>query len=394
MRSNVSINPAVLGANIAGARKRLGLTQATLAERIGVSRPTLIAFEAGQKPPAEPQIERLARELSVSVRDLLSLGAPDPALAVRFRALRGAEQAEHALQKLEDYGRRYLNLELLAKDRISRREPPPYSLDRVTNVERAAEELAATERLRLGLGDGPLPDLRAALEEDAGLRIFGLDELRKTKISGVFAYSETFGALVGFNIEHDPRRIRWTLCHEYAHFLVDRYEPEVTPDAFERSPRKDRREVLADSFASNFLMPATGLSRRFSEMLSDASGELRVSHLIMLAQFFDVSFQAMVQRLEELGRISTGTYELLKSRGFKPHEAENILGLDPRTPFERLPARYVFLVATLYDRGILSEGDVAVYLNVDRLQARELLQSLPEPDDADSGLDFPIEVLN
>ena len=394
MPSSLNINPATLGASIAAARKRLGLTQAALADRISVSRPTLISFEAGQRLPAEAQIESLARELNLSIRDLLSLGAPDPALAVRFRALKAGQSADLALQRLEDFGRRYVRLETLARDRIARREPPLFSLERISNVERAAEELAATERLRLGLGDGPLPDLRAAFEEDAGLRIFGLDELQKTRISGVFAYSEPYGALVGFNTGHDPRRVRWTLCHEYAHYLADRYEPEVTEDNVERSSRKDRRETFADAFAAHFLMPAAGLSRRFSEMLNDAGGELRVSHLIMLGQFFEVSFQAIVQRLEDVGRISAGTYELLKSHGFKPHEAENILGLGPRAPLDRLPSRYLFLVATLYDRGNLSEGDIASYLNVDRLHAREILQRLPEPDDAESGLDFPIEVLN
>jgi len=102
----------------------------------------------------------------------------------------------------------------------------------------------------------------------------------------------------------------------------------------------------------------------------------------------------MVQRLEEIERIPKGTYQLLKARGFKPHEAETLLGLDPRAQLDRFPARYLFLVATLYYRGDLSEGDVATYLHVDRLRAREIIQGLPESDDADSGLDLPIEVLH
>ena len=392
MPSSIRTNPATLGANITAARKRRSLTQANLAERLGISRPTLIAFESGQRLPTEEQISGIARELQITLRDLLSLGAPDHALTVRFRALRGGEGAEVALERLEDYGRRYHLLEELTNDRIARREPPLFSMERVTNIQRAAEELAATERLRLGLGDGPLPDLRATFEEDAGLRIFGLDELRKTKISGIFAYSEVYGALIGFNSGHDSRRVRWTLCHEYAHYLANRFELEVTEDR-EPSSRRDRHEVFADTFAAHFLLPTTGVSRRFSEMLNDAGGELRVSHLILLAQFFEVSFHAMVQRLEDLDRISSGTYDLLKSRGFKPHEAESILGLGARPQLERFPSRYVFLVATLYHRGEISEGDAAAYFHVDRLRAREILQGLPEPDDADSGLDFPIEVL-
>jgi Zn-dependent peptidase ImmA (M78 family)/DNA-binding XRE family transcriptional regulator len=392
------VDPAVVGANIAHARKRRpGVTQDAVAKSVGISRPTYIAIEAGQRLPTELQLDAIARYLEASLREILSLAAPDAAVSVRFRKLRGVEQSQDALEALEEYGRRYATLERLAQDRIVRREPPTFSLDRARNVERAAEELAATERLRLGLGDGPLPDLRAVFEEDAGLRIFGLDELRKTRISGIFAYSAEYGPLVGFNTAHDSRRVRWTLCHEYAHFLTERYEPEVTLDEGERSGRKDRGEVFADAFAARFLMPSTGLSRRFSEMLNDAGGELKVAHLLMLAQFFEVSFQALARRLEELGRITRGTYAMLNERGFKPRGAESALGFVSRPPIDRLPFRYIFLVATLYANGLVSEGDAAAYLRTDRLTARGILLAVPESgergaEDAVPGLDTPIGV--
>jgi Zn-dependent peptidase ImmA (M78 family)/DNA-binding XRE family transcriptional regulator len=389
------VDPAVLGASVAHARKKAGFTQDSLAKQIGVSRPTLIAMESGQRPITELELHAIAQKLGSSVRDFLNLGAPDVSASVRFRALRGADDSQPALEALEDFGRRYVRLEQLAKDRIVRREPATFMLERATNTERAGEELAATERLRLGLGDGPLPDLRVVFEEDAGLRIFGLEELRRTRISGLFAYSREYGPLVGFNAAHDPRRVRWTLCHEYAHYLSERYEPEITIEG--RPGRRDRREVFADSFAAHFLMPATGLSRRFSEMLSDAGGELKVAHLLMLAQFFEVSFQAITQRLEEIGRVTAGTYEMLRERGFKPLEAETLLGFE-RRPLDRLPFRYVFLVATLHARGLLSEGDAATFLRTDRLAARQLLQGVPEAGEADDGsepgLDTPIGVAN
>lgn len=388
------VDPAVLGANIAHARKKAAKTQDALARAVGISRPTLIAIESGQRLPSEVQLHQIATLLHCTVRDLLSLGAPDEAIAVRFRSLRGADQGQAALDALEDYGRRYVRLEQLSNDRIVRREPVPFALDRVNNVQRAAEELAATERLRLGLGDGPLPDLRRVFEEDAGLRIFGLEQLAKTKISGLFAYSREYGGLVGFNAAHDPRRIRWTLCHEYAHYLTERFEPELTIEIDSRTGRRDRRELFADAFAASFLMPTTGISRRFSDILSDANGEFKVAHLVLMAQFFDVSFQAVTQRLEDIGRITRGTYEMLMQRGFKPREAEQILGLGERRMFDRLPFRYVFLVATLYARGAISEGDVAAYLHTDRLSAREILQAVPEADASDLGLDTPVGVAN
>ena len=38
--------------------------------------------------------------------------------------------------------------------------------------EQRGEEVAAEERTRLGLGDGPVADLRALLEEAVGVRVF------------------------------------------------------------------------------------------------------------------------------------------------------------------------------------------------------------------------------
>ncbi len=385
------VDPVVVGANIAYARKKARKTQDYLSKVLGISRPTLIAIESGHRHVNELELHTIAKSVDSSVRDLVSLGVPDPSATVRFRSLRGSDESRTALDALEDFGRRYVHLEKLANDRIVRREPPMFSLERAVSMERAAEELAATERQRLGLGDGPLPDLRVVFEEDAGLRIFGLEELRTTKISGMFAYSGEYGPLVGFNAAHDPRRVRWTLCHEYAHYLSERYELEVTEEW--KPGRRDRREQFADAFAAHFLMPRTGVSRRFSEVLSDAEGELKVAHLLMLAQFFEVSFQAVTQRLEEIGRITAGTYEMLRERGFKPLEAETILGFE-RRPLDRLPFRYVFLVATLNARGVLSETDVAAFLHTDRLSARELLHRVPEAgdDDSEPSLDTPIGV--
>jgi Zn-dependent peptidase ImmA (M78 family)/DNA-binding XRE family transcriptional regulator len=397
LSDSVPTDPASLGANIVHARKRAGITQAALAESIGMSRPTLVAIEAGQKRPSEVQLNAIAIATKTSVRDLLSLGPPDAALAVRFSALRGAGEVQSAIDSLEDYARRYARLEQLANDKIVRREPPAFPFERIVNVERAAEELASTERLRLGLGDGPLPDLRIIFEEDAGLRIFGLVELRQSRVSGMFSYSQEYGPVVGFNIAQDSRRIRWTLCHEYAHYLTARFEPEITVEPDAAPLRKDRREIFADAFAARFLMPATGLSRRFSEMLSDAGGELRVAHLVLLAKFFQVSFQAITQRLEEIGRVHRGTYEKLKERGFKAREAEATLGIDRHEePIDRLPFRYVFLVTTLYAKGAISEGDVAAFLHTTRLEAREILQRVPEPGGgarSEAGLDTPVEAV-
>lgn len=67
--------PRVAGAGSFGARlqrlrKDRGLTQAALAEQLGVSKPTVWAWEQGKARPVESRMEALAQALDVAAEDL------------------------------------------------------------------------------------------------------------------------------------------------------------------------------------------------------------------------------------------------------------------------------------------------------------------------------------
>lgn len=62
---------ARLGRNLAARRKSLGLTQAQVAERLGVDTETLSRFERGKHVPSLLTLERLAGVLSATCADLL-----------------------------------------------------------------------------------------------------------------------------------------------------------------------------------------------------------------------------------------------------------------------------------------------------------------------------------
>ena len=61
-----------LSTNIAQARASRGLTQAQVADAVGVSRPTYIKIETGKKEPTLSQAELLTTALGISLDDLLS----------------------------------------------------------------------------------------------------------------------------------------------------------------------------------------------------------------------------------------------------------------------------------------------------------------------------------
>jgi transcriptional regulator with XRE-family HTH domain len=63
--------PVRLGRNLAARRKALGLTQAGVAERLGVDTETLSRFERGKHVPSLLTLERLAAVLATTCSVLL-----------------------------------------------------------------------------------------------------------------------------------------------------------------------------------------------------------------------------------------------------------------------------------------------------------------------------------
>lgn len=86
-----------LGQNIQTARKAKGISQETLAEKIGVSRQALGKWEKDTALPGVDNLQALAQELGVSVDALLGCAAPDAAApAVTLNALRDLLDARDA----------------------------------------------------------------------------------------------------------------------------------------------------------------------------------------------------------------------------------------------------------------------------------------------------------
>jgi transcriptional regulator with XRE-family HTH domain len=70
------VSRAQLGAAVATARSKAGLTQAELAQHAGLEESVLIALEQGQYKPSSDELSRLAQALGVDELDLLRRPAP------------------------------------------------------------------------------------------------------------------------------------------------------------------------------------------------------------------------------------------------------------------------------------------------------------------------------
>ena len=88
-----------LGQNLQAARKAKGLSQETLAEKIGVSRQALGKWEKDIALPGLDNLQAAAQVLGVSVDTLLGTGCTDPAPAVTLDAMRDLLAARDAEQR-------------------------------------------------------------------------------------------------------------------------------------------------------------------------------------------------------------------------------------------------------------------------------------------------------
>jgi len=380
------VDPRTLGLRLQEARKAAGLTQQDVADQIGMARTTVVAIEKGERRIVPHELLQLAPLYGRSVSSLVSKRIITESLVTQFRAAQretgpGFDQATEELQKrAEDY----IELERIAGVPSANRFPPEYDT-KGGAPDRIAEDVATAERNRLGMGDGPIGNLRDRLETDVGIRVFYFPMV--SRIAGVFGYNDVLGACVGVNSNHPRDRRNWTLAHEYGHFLMTRYQVEVTVLTIDK--KLVGKERLADSFAKYFLMPASGLNRRFTEIHRATERGVTLADVCNLANLYQVSVQALVLRLEELSRLPSGIWERLRSEGFEVQQAQKLLGIDANPQMlEHLPRRYVALAVEAFRSGQLSEGQLTRYLRTDRVSVRALMESLLKAIHVENGGEF------
>ena len=138
-------------------------------------------------------------------------------------------------------------------------------------------------------------------------------------------------------------------------------------------------EQLAEAFAKYFLMPTSGLLKRYNDVYSVQQGKFTPTNLFTLAHYYGVSVQALVYRLEEMELLPSGTWERLRDRGLKVRKVQQELGLEeiPKR-IDMAPIHYQHLAIEAFDQALITEGRFADFLDVDRLLARRIAEKLRE----------------
>jgi transcriptional regulator with XRE-family HTH domain/Zn-dependent peptidase ImmA (M78 family) len=371
-----------VGQRIAKAREFLGLTQATVADRLGLARTTQVAIEQGRRPVSVAELYQYAETLSRPLDYFLGLGmwqedadfrpqfrlmmeklealpAAAPRRPGRPKASTEASVERLALMRFEALCRNYLELEKV--NRLPRVAMPELPSPRRLSLQEA-EQLAATLRAHLDVGnDAPIRDLRVRLEDAFGLRVFVSGQMGRL-LAGGFHHPEIGGCLL--MAERPVPRMRFTLAHAVGQLLANRQEAVIEVGS---SSRKNPVDVFASGFALALLLPARGLRERFGAVRTEAS-EVNEVALLYLARTFGVTLAALCARLESLRLVSTSSLKRIEETIRKVGPAEKDLtpqALPDHPKWEPFPERFVFLALRAYRKELINRARLAECLMTD-----------------------------
>lgn len=273
-----------IGQRISAARITKGITQATLADVLGVGSTVMSKIEAGKRRLDGFELAVLAEALGTTSRALLGMTHRTSALAAAARIGSGA--VEPALRR----AREILELDAIADElgldgrAAPRRIGRPTKVSRAATAELAREVLNAAGSARSGIGD-----LVRLAERDYGVDV-AIEPLGDGP-AGVLVQHADDIALVVLNGDDHAARRRFTLAHELGHWLLGDSTPLVVDADLGNNNEIERR---ANNFAVEVLMPEDAVRRVV------ASSSDLICGVVDGLVHFGVSRETFVNRLTEL----------------------------------------------------------------------------------------------
>lgn len=382
-----TIPASEVGRRLRLARDNAGLTQQEATDEIGVARTTLVAIEKGTRRIRIDEAQRLAKLYGVSVNALFRQEAVHVDLVPRFHKLPDADgkAADEAVKIMSCLAKAEVELENLLGIERARNFPAERPI-LPGDVNQQAEADALEFRLCLGIGNAPITDMVKLLEMELGVRIY----VRRVdnRISGVFAYDEALGPCMLLNANHSKTHRAQAAAHECGHFVSTRNKPAVLHTDKDISSREER---YADAFGRAFLMPARAVKQKFQEVTA-GSDKLARQHVIVLADYFGVSCELMVHRLEGLHLVKAGAWDWFQTNGGITDQCvkqvlgnPDIIDKQKEDSGRPIPLRLGMLAAQAYRQKLLTEGQLSELLDLDRMELREILDNLAmEENEADA----------
>jgi Zn-dependent peptidase ImmA (M78 family)/DNA-binding XRE family transcriptional regulator len=398
-----------LGRRLQEARKSVALTQQDVAEQLGLSRESLAQIEAGVRSVNSLEIVRLARLYGRSLSAILleEENPEEEPLTALFRmqeTLAESPELREHLVWFSNVFQEARTIERLIGD-DTRLLPPDYGLRDPRNNAEAydqGQELANQERQRLGLGWGPIPDVAEVISQQG---VWAVSAQMPDNVSGICLFHSTIGAAVVVNQSHHRSRRRFSYAHEYAHVLADRKSRSASVSSSSNS--KELIERRANSFASEFLMPAKGVTELLGRIdkggpsretmwffdnsvegesvvepvekrNAPGSQDIAFHDVAFIADWFQVSYDAAAYRLSDLGKVNRDKLQSLLEK-----RQEGRLRMESPQVEQPFLETYVrWLAREAYRREAISGGRFRDFCALAKLNVEEEYAQVQEHFDA------------
>lgn len=327
------------------ARKRKGLSKLAFAKKVGVSRKSVEAWEAGNLKPVEDTISQIVRVTGFPREFFMGDDLDEPSIeSGSFRSMRSMTAAHRDMAQSQATIGVFFNSWLDKRFEIPSADIP--DLGREPDPETAAEVVRRT----WGLGVLSIRNM-VQLLESRGVRVFSLAvDARQVDAYSMWKANTPF---VFLNTNKTAEHSRYDAAHELGHLVLHRHG----------SPQGNEAERQANKFASAFLMPQGSVrpvAPRFPTF----------DILVKLKRRWGVSVAALAYRLHDLGLVSDWHFRTLYMQIAKYGRDREPNPL-PRESSVVLKA----LLASLYDDGY-SRARIAAELTLPTIELEHLLSGL------------------
>ncbi len=379
MNEEITKRLILIGERLKKAREALGYTQEEVAEKLSIGRPRYSDIENGKRDVPLKELynfcEFFGRPIGYFIKERLTL---DNGFKVLFRKTGGDQEVAKVIVEFETLCEKMCTLEEMMDAKIK----PPVSEDYAYEKDRLSfwgKHYANHERQRLSLGQVPLRNLDQILEEKCALKIFYLPILEERRIFGMFTYDEQMGACVLINTNASFGKQLFSLAHEYAHFVFHKGRLGII--SFEKD-KDTADESLADHFAGDFLMPEEAVNDIFNIRIKNRR-DLTAEDIVYFAEYFGVSFQAMIYRLNNLRLLSNDAKENFINQTLVNVVRRSMGISEPERGKLKFPTLYVHFCLKAYQQGKITTAKLAEFLELPLYQAMELAKKLKRSDQDD-----------
>lgn len=366
------------------ARVSAHLSTSDAARKAQVKEEQLAAWEKGESQPSIPQLRKLGRVYKRPLAVFYLSKAPKGFDALRdFRRLPedmvGRQSPELAFEIRRGRARREIALDLYQE--LVGEAPKPFSA--TASEHEDPETVAGRLREHFGLKPDEASSWRTVYDafnrwrsalEDAGVLVFQAEDVDVSEVRG-FSLSERLFPVVVVNIKDAVVGRIFSMLHETAHLML---RQGGLCDFEEESPRaQERIEVFCNRVAGAALMPRPSVLGedvvRQHKSMQWSDGEI-----VLLAQRYRVSREALVRRLLVLGKTTEDFYrkkrkELQAEYEAQQEETEQKKALGVETggfaPPDRMAVSkagpfFVRLVLDSYHQEKITANDLSSFLEV------------------------------